>query len=58
MYTVIANYENGERWENTYNDLDVAIAVMYEVTEFGGYGCVMENENGTLVAVTDPNFKL
>ena len=58
MYTVIANYENGEVWRNTYNDLDVAIAVMYEVTEFAGDGCVMENENGTLVAVTDPNFEL
>ena len=52
MYTVIARYENGEKWENNYNDLDVAIAVMYEVTEFGGDGCVVDGD-GVVVAATN-----
>lgn len=52
MYTVIARYENGEKWENSYNDLDVAIAVMHEVTEFGGDGCVVDGD-GVVVAATN-----
>lgn len=52
MYTVIARYEKREKWESSYNDLDVAIAVMYEVTEFGGDGCVVDGD-GVMVAATN-----
>lgn len=53
MYTVIANYPRlGVTWTETYNDLDVAIAVMYEVTEFDGDGRVVDRD-GVVVAATD-----
>ena len=53
MYTVIANYPRlGVTWTETYKDLDVAIAVMYEVTEFEGDGRVVDRD-GVVVAATD-----
>ena len=55
MFVIIVIYENDERWVNDYNDLDTAIAVMHEVTEFGGDGWVID-ENGVVVASTISGF--
>lgn len=55
MFTVLAVYENGERWIHDYNDIDTATAVMHEVTEFGGDGWVTD-ENGVVVASTIAGF--
>ena len=55
MFVIIVIYENDERWVNDYNDLDIAIAVMHEVTEFGGDGWVIDDD-GVVVASTINGF--
>lgn len=36
MFTVAVRFSNGERFHKAYADLDTAVAVYNELTEFGG----------------------
>ena len=42
MYTVIVNYEDGTEWRATYTEYENAVGVLYELTEFGGVGCIID----------------
>lgn len=56
MYTVAIRFSDGERFHKAYADLDTAVAVYNEMTEFGGV-CNAEiyDEDGDRVDFDEPD---
>ena len=46
MYTVFVNYADGTEWHAIYTEYENAVGVLYELTEFGGEGCIMDESTG------------
>ena len=49
MYTVIVNNVDDSEWRATYNEYDNALGALYELTEFGGEGCIVDESTSEVI---------